>query len=100
TQGTGGVSIFAVEFARLLGARVIATSSSNDKLSRLRELGASDLINYVENPEWGKHARSLSEGRGVDVVIEVGGGKTLAQSLRAVRPGGTVCMIGILSGSA
>jgi NADPH:quinone reductase-like Zn-dependent oxidoreductase len=100
TQGTGGVSIFAVQLARLLGARVIATSSSNDKLSRLRELGASDLINYVENPEWGKQARSLSEGRGVDVVIEVGGGKTLAQSLRAVRPGGEISMIGILSGSA
>ena len=99
TQGTGGVSIFAVQLARMLGARVIATSSSYEKLARLRELGANDVINYVENPEWGKLARSLTEGRGVDLVVEVGGGKTLAQSLRAVRPGGEISMIGVLSGS-
>lgn len=99
-QGTGGVSIFALQIARLLGARVIATSSKDDKLARLRELGASDTINYATDPEWGKTAREMTGGRGVDHVIEVGGAGTLEQSIRAVRPGGTISLIGILTGGA
>lgn len=100
TQGTGGVSIFAVQVAKMLGARVIATSSSPAKLERVLELGASDGINYVKTPDWGKAAKGLTGGDGVDHVIEVGGGKTLEQSLRAVRPGGTISIIGVLSGIA
>jgi NADPH:quinone reductase-like Zn-dependent oxidoreductase len=98
-QGTGGVSLFALQFAKLMGARVIATSSNDDKLERLRALGADHTLNYVRTPEWGKAARALTEGRGVDHVIEVGGAGTLGQSLRAVRPGGTVSLIGVLSGA-
>jgi NADPH:quinone reductase-like Zn-dependent oxidoreductase len=96
-QGTGGVSLFALQFARLAGARVIATSSRDDKLERARALGAADLINYKTTPEWGDKARELSGG-GVDHVVEVGGAGTLAQSLKAVRMGGHVSMIGVLSG--
>src|SRR5207302_8170948 len=76
-QGTGGVSIFALQFARLLGARVIATSSSNDKLARVRQLGASDGINYKETPEWEDRVRDLTGGTGVDHIVEVGGAGTL-----------------------
>ncbi|MEL6178728.1 MAG: NAD(P)-dependent alcohol dehydrogenase, partial [Myxococcota bacterium] len=97
-QGTGGVSIFALQFAVLLGARAIVTSSSNAKLERAIELGAWKTINYNEDPRWGRTARSLTEGRGVDLVVEVGGTGTLEQSLKAVRVGGTVVMIGVLSG--
>jgi NADPH:quinone reductase-like Zn-dependent oxidoreductase len=97
-QGTGGVSLFALQFAKLMGARVIATSSNDDKLERLRALGADHTLNYVRTPEWGKAVRALTEGRGVDHVVEVGGAGTLGQSLRAVRPGGTVSSIGVLSG--
>jgi NADPH:quinone reductase-like Zn-dependent oxidoreductase len=97
-QGTGGVSLFALQFARLAGARVIATSSSEEKLARVRALGASDGINYRTTAEWGEQARQLTGGRGVDHVIEVGGAGTLAQSLRAVRTGGHVALIGVLSG--
>jgi NADPH:quinone reductase-like Zn-dependent oxidoreductase len=97
TQGTGGVSLFAVQFARLLGARVIATSGSDEKLSRVLQLGASDGINYKTTPEWGARARELT-GFGVDHVVEVGGAGTLAESLRAVRTGGTISLIGVLSG--
>ncbi len=96
--GSGGVSVFALQFARLAGARVVATSSSDAKLERLRELGASQLINYKSNPEWGDTVRELTGG-GVDQVIEIGGAGTLEQSLRAVRAGGTVSLIGILAGS-
>jgi NADPH:quinone reductase-like Zn-dependent oxidoreductase len=98
-QGTGGVSIFALQFAKMLGARSIVTSSSNDKLERVRELGSWKEINYVEDPEWGKTARRLTGGIGVDNVIEVGGADTLAQSLRAVKIGGQVTVIGVLSGA-
>lgn len=97
-QGTGGVSLFALQFARMLGARVICTSSSDDKLVRARELGANATINYVVTPEWGRVARDMTSG-GVDHVVEVGGQGTLTQSLRAVRPGGTISMIGVLAGS-
>ncbi len=97
-QGTGGVSLFALQFARLAGARVIATSSSDEKLARVKGLGASDGINYRTTPEWGETVRHLTAGRGVDHVVEVGGAGTLAQSLRAVRTGGHIALIGVLSG--
>jgi NADPH:quinone reductase-like Zn-dependent oxidoreductase len=100
TLGTGGVSIFALQIAKLLGARVIVTSSDDSKLERARNLGADDLINYRLSPDWGKVARELSGGRGVDHVIEVGGAGTIAQSLRAVRPGGTISVIGVLAGTS
>jgi NADPH:quinone reductase-like Zn-dependent oxidoreductase len=97
-QGTGGVSIFALQFARLLGARVIVTSSSDDKLQRARELGAHELINYRQVPEWGRQVREVTGGRGVDLIVEVGGAGTLAQSVRAVRFGGQISLIGVLAG--
>src|SRR5207245_10994935 len=97
-QGTGGVSLFALQFARLAGARVLATSSSDAKLARVRPLGASDGINYKSHPEWGDLAREMTGGRGVDHVVEVGGAGTIGQSLRAVRLNGHVSLIGILSG--
>jgi len=97
TQGTGGVSLFALQFARLLGARVIATSGSDAKLARVLQMGASDGINYRTSPEWGNKARALT-GAGVDHVVEVGGAGTLSESLRAVRMGGTISLIGILRG--
>jgi NADPH:quinone reductase-like Zn-dependent oxidoreductase len=97
-QGTGGVSLFALQLARLAGARVIATSSSDAKLERVRQLGASDLINYKITSEWGEKARELAGGGGVDHVVEVGGAGTLGQSLRAVRLGGRVSLIGVLAG--
>jgi len=96
--GTGGVSIFALQFARMLGARVIATSSSDDKLERVRALGASELINYKTTPAWGKRVRDLTGGRGVDHIVEVGGAGTLAQSLEAIRSSGRVSLIGVLTG--
>ncbi len=96
-QGTGGVSIFALQFARMHGARVIATSSSNDKLERVRSLGVHDLINYKETPRWGRRVRELTDGVGVDHVVEVGGAGTLAQSLEAVRTGGRISLIGVLT---
>lgn len=97
-QGTGGVSLFALQFARALGARVIATSSSDAKLARVHQLGASEGINYKSTPEWGDRVRELTGGIGVDHVVEVGGSGTLAQSLRAVRMGGRISLIGILTG--
>lgn len=97
-QGTGGVSIFALQLAGLLGARVIATSSKADKIRRLEEMGVRETINYVDEPSWGKKAKELTGGRGIDNVIEVGGAGTLQQSIRAVRPGGTISLIGVLSG--
>jgi NADPH:quinone reductase-like Zn-dependent oxidoreductase len=99
-QGTGGVSLFALQFAKMLGARVICTSSSDGKLARARDLGADETINYVLTPEWGRAARAIAGGRGVDHVVEVGGQKTLPHALRAVRPGGTISMIGVLAGSS
>ncbi|MCQ4348044.1 NAD(P)-dependent alcohol dehydrogenase [Pseudomonas stutzeri] len=99
-QGTGGVSIFALQFAKLAGATVIATSSSDAKLERLQAMGADHVINYRTNPAWGETARALTGGRGVDHVIEVGGPATLAQSMAAARVGGHIAVIGILSGVA
>lgn len=97
-QGTGGVSIFALQFAKLFGARVIATSSSNDKLDRVKKLGASDGINYKETPAWDEKVRELTGGQGVDHVVEVGGAGTFNQSMKSVRLGGTISLIGVLAG--
>ncbi len=99
-QGTGGVSIFALQFARLHGARVIATSSSDAKLAKALELGASDGINYKTTPDWDKKALELTGGRGLDFIVEVGGAGTLAQSMKAIRAGGQISLIGVLTGGA
>lgn len=99
TQGSGGVSVFALQFARLAGAEVISTSSSDAKLERLKSLGADHLINYADTPEWARPARAISGGRGLDMVVEVGGAGTLEQSVKAVRLGGAVMLIGVLSGA-
>jgi NADPH:quinone reductase-like Zn-dependent oxidoreductase len=100
TQGTGGVSIFALQFAKAAGCRVIATSSSEEKLAKLKELGADHLINYKETPEWGAKARELTGGVGVDEVVEIGGAGTLGQSITACRIGGHISLIGVLAGFA
>lgn len=97
-QGTGGVSLFALQFAKMLGAFVIVTSSSDEKLARAWSMGADETINYRAVPEWGKRAREIAGGDGVDHVVEVGGQGTLPQSLRAVRTGGTISLIGVLAG--
>jgi NADPH:quinone reductase-like Zn-dependent oxidoreductase len=97
-QGTGGVSIFALQFAKLAGSRVIITSSSDQKLRRAAELGASDLINYLATPDWDQKVIEVTNGIGVDHVVEVGGPGTLARSLNAVRVGGRISMIGLLTG--
>jgi NADPH:quinone reductase-like Zn-dependent oxidoreductase len=99
-QGTGGVALFALQFAKLLGAHVTVISSSDIKLARAKQLGADAGINYVSTPEWYKPARDISGGRGFDHIVELGGEKTLPQSLRCIRPGGTLSMIGVLSGGA
>ena len=101
-QGTGGVSIFALQLARLLGARVIITSSSDEKLARARELDAPrqiEGINYRDTPEWGAKVKELTGGAGVDLVVEVGGAGTLKQSLQSVRMGGTIALLGVLAGN-
>jgi NADPH:quinone reductase-like Zn-dependent oxidoreductase len=98
TQGTGGVSVFALQFAKAAGARVIATSSSDEKLERMKALGADHLINYKTTPEWGRKAFELTGGRGVDEVVEIGGPGTLAQSIHACRVGGHISLIGVLTG--
>jgi NADPH:quinone reductase-like Zn-dependent oxidoreductase len=100
TQGTGGVSLFALQFAKLMGARVIATSSSGAKIERLRKLGADATVDYKTTANWGRQVRALTDDRGVDLVIEVGGAGTLNESIRAIRIGGTIAMIGVLAGSA
>jgi NADPH:quinone reductase-like Zn-dependent oxidoreductase len=99
-QGTGGVSIFALQFCKLFGAQVIATSSSDAKLERAKKLGASHGVNYKTTPDWDKAAVELTGGIGVDQVVEVGGAGTIAKSLGALRSGGKVSMIGVLSGAA
>jgi len=97
-QGTGGVSIFALQFAKATGARVIATSSSDAKIEKLKALGADHVINYKETPEWGRKAFEMTGGRGVDEVVEIGGPGTMAQSINACRPGGHISLIGVLTG--
>jgi NADPH:quinone reductase-like Zn-dependent oxidoreductase len=96
--GTGGVSIFALQFAKAAGARVIITSSSDDKLSRARRLGADEAINYKQYLDWEKEVHRLTNGRGVDHVVEVGGVGTLARSFKAVAFGGKIALIGVLAG--
>lgn len=98
-QGTGGVSLFALQFAHLAGAEVIVTSSSNEKLQRARELGAVHGINYKETPNWDERVLEITENRGVDHVIEVVGAENLTRSLNAVRMSGTISVIGLLGGS-
>ncbi|MEX0921715.1 MAG: NAD(P)-dependent alcohol dehydrogenase [Rhodovibrionaceae bacterium] len=97
TLGSGGVSIFALQLAKALGARVITTTSSAEKAVRLRELGADEVIDYREAPSWGARVRELTEGHGVDRVVEVGGPATVNQSLQAVARGGEVVLIGFLT---
>jgi len=96
--GTGGVSIFALQFAKMAGARVIATSSSDAKLERLRTMGADAAINYKTTPEWDKQVKKLTDGVGVDHVVEVGGVGTLPLTTKAVRRGGHIALIGVLAG--
>ncbi len=96
-QGSGGVSVFALQLARAVGARVIATTSSIAKAEQLKALGASEVVNYRDDPEWGRSVRKLTGGRGVDRVVEVGGPGTIGQSLRAVAVGGEIASIGFLS---
>jgi NADPH:quinone reductase-like Zn-dependent oxidoreductase len=98
-MGTGGVSIFAMQIALIHGARVIATSSSDAKLERLKKLGASEVVNYKTTPAWDKRVLEVTGGLGVDHVVEVGGAGTLPQSINAVKTGGVVSLIGILSGA-
>jgi NADPH:quinone reductase-like Zn-dependent oxidoreductase len=98
--GTGSVSLFALQFAKAAGARVIATSSAEEKLERLKGLGADTVINYKAVPDWGQKAKDLTDGRGVDHVIEVGGPGTLAQSIIACRTGGHIALVGVLTGFA
>jgi NADPH:quinone reductase-like Zn-dependent oxidoreductase len=98
-QGTGGVSIFALQFARLRGARILGVSSSNEKLKRAGSLGLDAGLNYREKPEWDRWALDQTGGEGVDLVVEVGGSGTLPRSLKSVRFSGTVAQIGVLSGA-
>ena len=99
-QGTGGVSIIALQFAKEMGANVIATTSSEEKAEKLRELGADEVINYKEHKKWGEKVLELTNNEGVDHVIEVGGGETFNESIRAVKLGGHIALIGVLSGPA
>jgi NADPH:quinone reductase-like Zn-dependent oxidoreductase len=98
-QGSGGVSIFALQLARTAGAHVIATSSSADKRARLERMGARTTVDYRANPKWGDAVREATGGRGVDVAVEVGGAGTFDQSVRALRYGGTMSLLGILAGT-
>ena len=98
--GTGGVSIFALQFAVMQGARVIITSSSEEKLARAREMGAWQTINYAKHPDWENVVMEMTDGRGVDHVVEVGGAGTVTRSVEAVRVGGVVTMIGVLTDGA
>ncbi len=99
-QGTGGVSIFALQFAKMTGARVIATSSSDEKIEKVRALGAAETINYKATTDWEKAVRTLAGGIGADHIVEVGGAGTLGRSLKAVRSGGQISLIGVLTGGA
>jgi NADPH:quinone reductase-like Zn-dependent oxidoreductase len=96
--GTGGVSIFALQFARLAGARVLVTSSSDEKLARAISMGAAAGVNYRATPEWQQEVLRLTDGRGVDHIVEVGGGGTLGRSIQAIGTGGRIYMIGVLTG--
>ena len=97
-QGTGGVSIFALQFAKALGAKVLITSGSDVKLARARSLGADAGLNTKTTPDWEKWARQQTDGQGVDIIVEVGGAGTLERSAKAVRIGGFIALIGVLAG--
>lgn len=97
-QGSGGVSVFALQLAKAAGARVLMTSSSADKAARLRELGADAVIDYRAEAKWGERAKALTGGRGVDLVVDVGGQATFDQSSSALRYGGSISMLGVLTG--
>lgn len=97
-QGTGGVSIFALQFAKLVGARVLGTSSSDEKLQQAKKLGLDEGLNYKQTPDWSAWVKKQTQGEGADVIVEVGGSGTLKESMKAVRVGGTIAQIGILSG--
>ncbi|KAL9648831.1 hypothetical protein ABK040_003762 [Willaertia magna] len=98
--GTGGVSVFGIQFAKAAGARVIVTSSSDEKLEKAKQLGASNVINYNTHKDWHKQVRELTNGKGVDHILEIGGKGTLEQSLKSIRIGGQVHMIGVLAAGA
>ncbi len=97
-QGTGGVAIFALQLAKAAGLRTIVTSSSDEKLARVKKMGASETVNYKTTPDWDEAARKLTDGEGVHYVVELGGSNTMPRSLRAVRAGGAIGVIGVLSG--
>ncbi len=99
TQGTGGVSLFALQLAKAMGAQVIATSSSPEKLERVKALGADETIDYNQIPDWGKEVVNLTNGRGADLVVDIGGTQTIKQSIRAVRSNGAIPLIGNVGGS-
>jgi NADPH:quinone reductase-like Zn-dependent oxidoreductase len=96
--GTGGVSMFGLQFAKMHGARTIVTSSSDEKLNRARALGADETINYKKTPDWDKEVQRLTRGQGVDIVLEVGGAGTFARSMNSVKASGHMAVIGVLSG--
>ncbi|MFT3775700.1 MAG: NAD(P)-dependent alcohol dehydrogenase [Minicystis sp.] len=98
-QGTGGVAVFAIQLARAAGARVIVISSSDEKLARAEQIGAHDLVNYKKTPAWDERAKELTGGAGVDIVVDVAGGETLARSVNALRIGGQVSLVGLLAGT-
>ena len=97
-QGTGGVSIFGLQFAHAAGYRTIITSSSDEKLERAQAMGADHTINYRQMPEWGRAVRDATDGRGADFILEVGGGGTIEQSMRAVRVAGHIAVVGVVAG--
>ncbi|MEZ5933979.1 MAG: NAD(P)-dependent alcohol dehydrogenase [Alphaproteobacteria bacterium] len=99
-QGTGGVSLFALQFAKMLGAEAILISSSDAKLERARALGADHLINYRSDPDWHKRALAITDGRGVDHIVDIGGAGTLDKAIQAVRQSGMISLIGVLGGAA
>lgn len=98
-QGTGGVSIFALQFAKLAGARVLGTSGSDEKLERAKALGLDQGLNYKTTPDWSGWVKKHTSGEGADVIVEVGGAGTLSQSMKSIRVGGTIAQIGVLSGT-
>jgi len=98
TLGTGGVSIFALQLAKLFGARVISTTSSDEKAARLKTLGADETINYKANPDWDAEIKRLTAGKGADLVVEVGGAGTLGKSFHSVNPNGRIAIVGLLAG--
>lgn len=97
-EGTGGVSLFGLQFARAAGLRTIITSGSDDKLARARELGAHATLNYRQHPHWSREVRRLTDGRGADLILDVGGADTLPEAVRAIAVGGRIALIGFLSG--